>query len=181
MHPAAPDFDPIAFADDLAARRAASIAESVARWRAWVAVELPAVLALPDNALAARPGMFAWLFPTGSPSRLEPDAPRIARRELATAVEGEPALRDALERAFDRAVLFLGLVEADGVLIWREGPAAWALSTRYDRRVYRMLRCLHVAGLSDQAGMLMALLQHELGADARRADPLSWYHHQVAS
>jgi len=173
--------DPIAFGDDLAARRAASIAANVARWRAWVTSELPAVLALPDNALEARPGLFAWMFPTGARSRLEPDAPRIARRELAAAVAVDPLLREALGRAFDRAVQFLGLVEADGALAWREGPAAWALSARYDRRVYRMLRCLHVAGLSAQANLLMAFLQHELGADARRADALSWYRHQVAS
>ena len=173
--------DPIAFADDLAARRAASIAQNVARWRAWVTAELPRVLALPDDALEARPGLFAWLFPTGAPSRLEPDAPRIARRELATAVAGDPELRDALARAFDRALPLLGLVEADGALAWREGPAAWALSARYDRRVYRMLRCLHVAGLDAHVCMLVALLERELGADARRAEALSWYRHQVAS
>ena len=178
---ARPDSDPIAFADDLAARRAASIAQNVTRWRAWVQDGLADALALPDDAIQARPGLFAWLFPTGASSRLEPDAPRIARRELAAAVGGDPALRDALERAFDRAVRFLGMVEAGGALMWRDGPAAWALGARYDRRVYRMLRCLHVAGLSAQAGMLMALLQRELGADPRRADALSWYRHQVAS
>jgi len=107
-------FDPIAFADDLAARRAASIAESVARWRAWVDAELPGVLAMPDDALAAPPpGLFSWLFPTGSPSRLEPDAPRIARRELAAAVDADPSLRAALEQGFRRALPLLGLVEAD--------------------------------------------------------------------
>jgi hypothetical protein len=173
--------DPITFADDLVARRSASIATNVERWRAWVASDLPAVLTLPHDALEARPGLFAWLFPTGASSRLEPDAPRIARRELAAAANGDPALRDALERAFGRAVLLLGLVEVDGALTWREGPAAWALGARYDRRVYRMLRCLHVAGLSAQAGMLMAFLQRELDADAGRADALSWYRHQVAT
>jgi hypothetical protein len=174
-------FDPIAFADDLVARRAASIAANVAHWRAWVTSRLPEVLALPDDALEARPGLFAWLFPTGASSRLEPDAPRIARRELAAAVESDQVLRDALGRAFDRALPLLGLVETDGALTWRDGPAAWALSPRYDRRVYRMLRCLHMAGLNAQACMLMAFLQRELGADPRRADALSWYRHQLAS
>ncbi len=174
-------FDPIAFANELAARRVASIAQNVARWRIWVTSRLPEVLAMPDDALEGRPGLFAWLFPTGAYSRLEPDAPRIARRELAAAVESDQALRDALAHAFDRALPLLGLVEADGALTWCDGPAAWALGARCDKRVYRMLRCLHVAGLGAQAGMLMAFLQRELGADARRAEALGWYRHQVAS
>ena len=64
-------FDPIAFADDLAARRAASIAESVARWRAWVDAELPGVLAMPDDALAAPP---PWPVLVAIPNRVAQQA-----------------------------------------------------------------------------------------------------------
>jgi hypothetical protein len=174
------DFDPIAFADALANQRAGSIAENVERWRAWMATELPELLALPHDALASRPGLWAWLFPTGSASRADPTAPRIGRRELAAAVEGDPVLRDALVAAFSRVLVPLDLVEVDGALTWREAPAAWALSTRCDRRVYRMLRCLHVAGLGREATMVMAFLGAELGGDPRRAEALSWYRHQVA-
>lgn len=44
-----------------------------------------------------------------------------------------------------------------------------------------MLRCLHVAGLNTQAYMLMALLVDELAGDARCAEALAWYRHQLAS
>jgi hypothetical protein len=44
-----------------------------------------------------------------------------------------------------------------------------------------MLRSLHVPGLPDQANMLMAFLERELGGDLHRAGALNWYRHQLAA
>jgi hypothetical protein len=115
-------FDPIAFGDETSALRAASIATNIERWRSWVSVDLANALALSDEAIEARPGLFAWMFPTGARSRIEPDAPRIGRRELAEAVRADQSLRDALLSAFDRAVHFLGLAQANGALTWVGAP-----------------------------------------------------------
>jgi hypothetical protein len=90
-------------------------------------------------------------------------------------------VRRAVAAAFDWVVQILGLVDRDGALHWRDGPQVWALGTKHDRRVYRMLRCVHNVGLDDRAQMLMRFLERELGRDPARADALAWYRHQLAS
>ena len=143
------------------------MSQSIARWRAWLDAHLDGPTTIDD---------VPWAFPTGGRSSSTPNAPVIGRRELRALVDGDAALRDAMARAFNRVVGLLGLIERAGRLVWRAEPHTWASGTRQDRRVYRMLRSVHNAGLERQAGLLMAFL--ELVA---RPEALSWYRHQVAS
>ena len=160
--------DPVLLADEM---RAAREAANVARWRAWLIADLPAIT---DEEINAR---WRWMFPLGGRSRLDPTAPAIGRRAVRAAVDTDPALRQALLRAFRRALATLGLVVRDGALQWRHKPLAWALGAKHDRRVYRMLRSVHNAGLQAQAGMLMRFLEREV----KSAEALAWYRHQVAT
>lgn len=175
------EFDPPSVADALAAHRSAIETANVASWRAWMSANLEPALALSDAEIERRPSLIAWLFPSGGASRAHPEAPVIGRRAMRRLVATDPALQDSLARAFDRMVAELGLEERQGALCWQAQPQRWAAARQRDWRVYRMLRCVHNAGLEARARMLMAFLEQELGGDPARAEALSWFRHQVAS
>ncbi len=175
------NFDPEAFAEERSVERDASNMENVAKWRAWQRASLDETIALSDAALDQRPSAIAWMFPTGGRSHADPEAPVIGRRVLRATSVDDPELPSALLQSFSRVVRHLGLVERDGRLVWRAAPQAWAALPQRDWRVYRMLRCVHNAGLATQAAMLMKFLDRELGGDPARADALAWYYYQVAS
>ena len=164
--------DPDVVVARLRTEREDRIAEDSLRWRAWLEANIDRPLGLAD---------VPWLFPTGGRSTTDPTAPVIGRRELRALVAGDRWLADAMGQAFDQVIGALGLVERAGRLRWREEPLPWAMANRHDRRVYRMIRSVHNAGLRAPSAMLMALLEDELAGDPRRADALSWYRHQVAT
>ena len=174
------EFERDAVADARLAQRAGSIAAAIVAWNLWRDEHLEATLALDDAELEQRSELIAWLFPTGGRSHAAPDAPVIGRRELRALAETDPATQNALRRSFARVALMLGLAATEGSLQWVSEPRAWAKAARYDWRVYRMLRCVHVAGL-EEAQQLMRFLTVELGDDPARAEALGWYRHQVAT
>ena len=96
-------------------------------------------------------------------------------------MQGDLALKQGMRRAFARMMVALGLEDRAGALVWRAEPLPWALGRKHDRRVYRLLRSVHSAGLHVEAQKLMSFLERELSRDAARAEALSWYRHQVAS
>jgi hypothetical protein len=174
------EFEADVAADARLTQRAVGIASAISSWQRWREKHLEATLALADADLRRRCELISWLFPTGGRSRSAPDAPVIGRRELRALAEADPATRHALRRSFARVSKMLGLVATGDGLRWAREPQAWANAARHDRRVYRMLRCVHIAGLKE-AQQLMRFLVDEMGGDPARADALSWYRHQVAS
>ena len=172
--------DPVEFADRKRRQREIQTEHELVKWRAWLINNLDKTLEL-SAADVGEPAIIAWLFPTGAHSRANPEAAAIPRRAMRAAVQGDAALQEAMRKAFDRVVCALGLVERDGALWWRAEALPWALGRAEDRRVYRMLRSVHSAGMDGSARMLMAFLERELGQDAARLEVLRWYRHQVAS
>ncbi|HEU4458105.1 MAG TPA: opioid growth factor receptor-related protein [Methylibium sp.] len=178
------DLDPLPFTvdpDDQActAARAAADDAGVARWRAWLQAYLDETLALDDGELERRPEVLCWLFPIGTRSPVNPDAPVIGRHAIGAAVEADPLLRDALLRAFVRMLAFYGIAQATSGLQWVSGQPAWVEHpTHNERRVSRMLHCMHSAGLRGRAQALMTLLEREFVCEPER---LKWWRHQVAS
>ena len=168
------------FAEHLRVQREESNRVNVAKWRAWLAANLDRVLAMSDSEVS-EPHLVVWLFPIGKRSRTDPEAPFISRGVLRETVLGDPTLRDAMRTAFGRVMAALGIEERAGALVWRQRPLPWALGRKHDRRVYRILRSLHSAGLDAEARKLLALLERDMGADAARAEALAWYRHQLAS
>ena len=163
--------------DRLPSERETSIAVDIARRRAWLDSDLADTLAgTGTGADAEVERRLSWMFPAGGRSSADPAAPVIGRREMRALAAADPALADTMGRAFDRVLIVLGLVEREGALQWRDEQEAWASRPRQDRRVYRMLRSLHTAGLERQAGLLMAFMEVVAQPGA-----LAWYRHQVAS
>lgn len=154
----------------------------VERWRTWLHENLADTLALSDAELERRHDFIQWLFPLGSRSPVNADAPVIGRHAMLAAVEADHELRDALLKAWARMLAFYGLAEDHSAIRWAYGPMPWAAApTHNDRRVSRMLHCLHSAGLDAQAMALMDFLQREFEGKPSRADALSWWRHQVVS
>jgi len=172
--------DPIGLAERLSREREERNQASMQKWRGWMTANLERVLALGDTEILD-PHIVVWLFPIGKRSRTDPEAPAISRGALRQLVQGDPALKQGMRKAFDRVMAALGLADSAGALAWRAGPLPWALGRKHDRRVYRLLRSVHSAGLHVEAQRLMSFLERELSRDAARAEALSWYRHQIAS
>ena len=176
----ATDVDPLELAERLHREREERNRASIEKWRAWLAENLDRVLSLGDEEVSD-PKVVVWLFPIGKQSRTDPGAPAITRGALRELVQGDPALKHAMRHAFYRLMTALGLQERAGALEWRAKPRPWALGRKHDRRVYRLLRSVHSAGLHGEARKLLGFLERELGGDATRAVALAWYRHQLAS
>ena len=176
----ATDVDPIELAERLRREREERDRASIAKWRHWMAANLERVLALSD-AEVSDPRLVVWLFPIGKQSRTDPHAPAITRGALRQLVQNDAELKQSVRKAFDRLMVALGLQERAGVLTWRARPLSWALGRKHDRRVYRLLRSVHSAGLHAEAQKLFRFLERELGGDPSRAEALAWYRHQLAS
>ena len=121
------------------------------------------------------------MFPIGKRSVTDPEAPAISRGMLRNLVQNDLGLKDAMRRAFNRLMVALGLEERAGVLEWRAEALPWAAGRKHDRRVYRLLRSVHSAGLQAEAQKLFSFLERELGRDAARGEALAWYRHQLSS
>jgi len=172
--------DPIELVERLRREREERDQANIQKWRGWMIANLEEVLALGDTEMLD-PHIVVWLFPIGKRSRTDPEAPAISRGALRQLVQGDPTLKQGMRKAFDRMIAALGLEESAGALAWRAGPLQWALGRKHDRRIYRLLRSVHSAGLHVEAQKLMSFLERELSRDAARAEALSWYRHQVAS
>jgi len=174
--------DPEELAEKLRARRAERNDSGIERWRDWLGANLHDTLALGDDELERRHDLIQWLFPLGSRSPVNADAPVIGRHAMLMAVQAEPVLRDALLMAWQRMLRFYGLFEVQGSVRWVDAPRDWAASvTHHDRRISRMLHAMHSAGLDAQAMALMDFLQQQFVAKPHRAKALSWWRHQVVS
>ena len=62
----------------------------------------------PDAELEAVHDYIQWMFPTPSPSGVNPSAPLVTERTIG-AFAARPELRDALRRSLDRLLAFYGL------------------------------------------------------------------------
>jgi hypothetical protein len=100
-----------------------------------------------------------WLFPLPEPSRFNPDAPLVTKEDVA-AFEADERLRENLVRSFERMLAFLGLSwTEDGQVV--EGsnfaarvPEVWSLPNHNWLRITRILHCLRLFGLQEQARAL---------------------------
>lgn len=174
--------DPRAFVAQVRQKSAERAEASVATWRAWMEAKLPAVLLLSDAGIEARADLTAWMFPLSERSRTAPFAPIINRNALRVAVQADPLLRYALVKAWRRMLLFYGLTIVDDRIEWVGQRYWWARkASSHDRRISRMLRCMHNAGVSEQSRMLIAFLESECGRVPERSEALAWWRSQLAS
>lgn len=104
-----------------------------------------------------------WLFPLEQPSGVNPSAPLITEPVKAAFLSDE-ALRERLRAGFERMLAFYGLQRDRGDLVkaasWDRRKDDWfTRSTHNDLRITRILRCLSILGLRDEAERLLACLE----------------------
>ena len=110
---------------------------------------LPDILAWDDARLERVHDIIQWLFPLPEPSAFNPDAPILTPADIA-AFRTDAGLRRALLAALARMRSFYGLPA---------NPArhlAWLTPGNHNMlRLSRMLRCLHLLGLDEEAAELL--------------------------
>jgi hypothetical protein len=100
-----------------------------------------------------------WLFPLPEPSRFNSDAPLVTKEDVA-AFEADERLRANLLRSLERMLAFLGLAWAeDGEVVEGSNFAArardvWSSPNHNWLRITRILHCLRLFGLNEQARAL---------------------------
>ncbi len=172
--------DPRAFVAQVRAKRAERIEASIAAWRTWMQSKLDVALGLSDVEIDKRADYFAWLFPLSERSRSAPLAPVIKRDVLRSAIQADPRLRLALVKAWRRGLQFYGLSIIDDRIDWVGARLWWARkASPHDRKISRMLRCMHCAGVTEQSRMLMDFLERECAGVAPRAEALAWWRSQL--
>jgi hypothetical protein len=97
-----------------------------------------------------------WVFPSTERSQYNPDVPLLSPVDIA-AFRNDALLRSRLRRSFERMLAFLGLSRSDAGRIV-EGPNfaertanVWAYRNHNWLRITRILRCLSLLGLEDEA------------------------------
>lgn len=107
-----------------------------------------------DAWLESRHDFIQWLFPLPERSGANPAAPVLTPEDLAT-FRADPLIRANLERSYRRMVEFYGLAGA-GEPVRRH----WLTPGNHNYlRLSRILRCLTLCGLDEQAGELFRRLE----------------------
>ncbi len=125
---------------------------------------LDAILSWGDGRLEAVHDFIQWLFPLPEPSRFNPDAPLLTDDDIA-AFRNEPQLRANLRRSFGRILSFLGLAETgtgevgEASNFASRAPDVWDEPNHNWLRITRILRCLSLLGLGNEAQALYRRLK----------------------
>ncbi len=101
-----------------------------------------------------------WMFPLREPSQYNPDAPTLTDLDIA-AFRARPELRANLGGSFVAFLKFLGLEYAGGS-VRPSGPArpkVFEIPNHNWLRITRVLLCLKILGLDDEARAFFAYLQ----------------------
>jgi Opioid growth factor receptor (OGFr) conserved region len=111
-----------------------------------------------------------WLFATDEPSMFNADAPVLDAATIAT-FRADAMMRRRLRKAFDRWLIFCGIVRFEGELVFDDpNPDVWAGQNHNWLRITRVLRSLNLLGLEDDAKLFFVLLTTIKGL----IDPKTW-------
>ncbi len=117
-----------------------------------------------DARLEAAHDYIQWLFPLPEPSGFNPAAPLLTTDDIA-AFHRDPALRAALRASLHRMRRFYRL--PDGAPHWLS-PGNHNLL-----RLTRILRCLHLLGLQDEADALLRELEALYAGGGKAIGPVT--------
>jgi Opioid growth factor receptor (OGFr) conserved region len=122
------------------------------------------ILAFDDRALEEVHDYIQWLFPLPEPSRFNPDAPLLTRDDVLL-FRRQPKLRASVAAALKRMLAFYGFVrDEDGDVVpapdFGDRAAHWLQPQNHNHlRLTRILRCLVLLGLPDEALTLYDCLE----------------------
>jgi hypothetical protein len=117
-----------------------------------------------DDELEAVHDFIQWMFPLPEPSRFNPDAPLLTSDDAAT-FRGDALLQARLRKSFERILMFLGLSRAadgsvaEGANFTDRVPEVWQYPNHNWLRITRIIRCLCLLGLKQEAEALFTRLE----------------------
>ncbi|MCP4088397.1 MAG: hypothetical protein GY746_01185 [Gammaproteobacteria bacterium] len=96
-----------------------------------------------------------WLFPNSEHSRVTPDAP-VLTPEIIQLFKSDDLLESHLLQSFKRILSFFGLERSGGGIQkeanWNDSKQNWFIyDTHNNLRITRILKCLHILGLKNDA------------------------------
>lgn len=121
---------------------------------------LEQILAWSDEDLEMEHNYIQWLFPTDTPSKFNPDAPVLKKRDILI-LRADPECQKNLLLGYERFLTFLGLERVDGadqspsghvLKFFRYDPELWEHLNHNWWRISRVLRCFNL--LNRRAEML---------------------------
>lgn len=124
---------------------------------------LAAIWEWDDDRLEAVHNYIQWLFPLPEPSAFNYHAPLLTADDIA-AFHRDAQLRANLRRSFERILQFFGLAMAgaeivDGPNLAARIPDVWGGQNHNWLRITRVLRCVTLLGLPDEAAALFRWLE----------------------
>jgi len=111
-----------------------------------------------------------WLFPNKERSRVTPEAP-IITSEVQVAFERDEKLQQHLQASFYRMLSFYGLAPSEQAIVkannWENRKSNWFIEdTHNNLRITRILKCLSVLGLHDEAIQFHAALSNLVASES---------------
>jgi hypothetical protein len=114
-----------------------------------------------------------WMFPLREPSQFNPDAPLVTDADMAE-FRGDPALRAALARSFERFLAFLGLSFDSGQVSeaadFASKDTVWRYPNHNWLRITRVLASTRMLGLEAQSLAFFAFLEKVRDRPGSRID-----------
>jgi len=142
-----------------------------------------AILAQDDSWLEATHDFIQWLFPLTERSRVNAAAPRVTE-DTVRAFGSDATLPSRLLASYVRMLAFYGLQRApDGAVqkanSWSQRKRVWfTRDTHNSLRITRILKCLTLLGLADEARVfhsaLVALCAAEMGCGINAMSRAYW-------
>lgn len=137
------------------------------------------ILAWTDARLENVHDYIQWLFPLPEPSGVNPSAPLLDDQTIES-FRGRRALQDQLRESFARMLRFYGLkLEARGEALhvsespdFNERASNWLQAGNHNHlRITRILRCLRLLGLEQEASAFFGWLSDLYEKDRRNSWP----------
>ena len=132
----------------------------------------------PDHRLEAVHDFIQWMFPLTEPSGVNPSAPLLDAESIRE-IHSRPELQENLRRSFLRMLRFYGLAWRDGRVErapnFTECAENWlAWGNHNHLRITRILKCLRLAGLENEAAAFFDCLTQLYEAHQGRISPTTF-------
>lgn len=129
----------------------------------------------PDDRLEAVHNYIQWLFPLPEPSPVNPSAPLLDGATIRE-FSKRPELRERMRASFLRMLHFYGLEWREGVVAqagnYAERSRNWLSPGNHNHlRITRILRCVRLAGLEEEASSFFACLRGIYDNERGKARP----------
>lgn len=118
------------------------------------------ILSWSNDELEHSHDVIQWLFPTTKESNFNPDAPILTKKDIHL-WKANPQLQSNLKESFERFLTFLGMeYKEDKLILTDKKQNVWSGLNHNWLRVTRVLNCLNLLGLKQEAKCLFECLEN---------------------